>query len=200
MAEQELLARLRGALKREPGAPIPPVPGVPAAARLVNTDDDLVGRFTAAAQAVGAEVLIVAEDELARRVDALLSEADAERIAVAAETGLAPRDDGGAPFDLDAGGTAVTAAIAETGTLVIDSGATPQTWSLLPPLHIAVVPEARIVPDLLDILPGSDTATQPSARVLVTGPSKTADIEGVLITGVHGPGRLVIMVVRVCAD
>jgi L-lactate dehydrogenase complex protein LldG len=63
--------------------------------------------------------------------------------------------------------------------------------SLVPPNHLVLLADSRIVEDLLDLSISPEDL--PSCMTLVTGPSKTADIEGVLITGVHGPGRVQIV-------
>ena len=68
--------------------------------------------------------------------------------------------------------------------------------SLLPPLHIAVVPRDRILTgldELFSLVPQPAELT--SAMVLITGPSRTADIEQYLVRGVHGPGELHVVVV-----
>lgn len=91
-------------------------------------------------------------------------------------------------------------AVAETGSLFL--WARPgreRTASLLPPLHIAVIERGQILPDLYDALAklqalGSEQL--PSNAVFVTGPSKTGDMELELTTGVHGPGRWCVVVVR----
>lgn len=80
-------------------------------------------------------------------------------------------------------------ALADTGTLVMLSEA--RLVSLLPPMHIAVVPAGRILTgldELLTILPNPAATT--SSMVLITGPSRTADIEQILVRGVHGPGEI----------
>jgi L-lactate dehydrogenase complex protein LldG len=67
---------------------------------------------------------------------------------------------------------------------------------LLPPVHIAVVPRERVLTgldELLTILP--HPAEQTSSMVLITGPSRTADIEQILVRGVHGPGEIHVVVV-----
>lgn len=104
----------------------------------------------------------------------------------------------------DVGITSCDAAIAETGTLVM--GARPgqeRVASLLPPWHIAVVQRRQIVPDLLDALAlwsaaGAEGAAPelPSNLTLITGPSKTGDMELQLTTGVHGPAHWRVIVVR----
>ena len=67
----------------------------------------------------------------------------------------------------------------------------------MPPVHIAIVRAAQIVPDMLDLWPpGVPAPSMPASLVLVTGPSKTADIEGILITGVHGPREVRVIVVE----
>jgi len=88
-------------------------------------------------------------------------------------------------------------ALADTGTVVIL--ASPQEArliSLLPPVHIAIVERERLLTgldELLAILP--HPAEQTSSMVLITGPSRTADIEQILVRGVHGPGEIHVVVV-----
>ncbi|MDQ8196678.1 LutC/YkgG family protein [Pelagicoccus enzymogenes] len=77
--------------------------------------------------------------------------------------------------------------IAETGTIILsDKSTSSRLGALSPWLHIAVLPEqAPIYPTLYDAM--LDLGDDPYI-VFVTGPSKTADVEGILIEGVHGPG------------
>lgn len=93
--------------------------------------------------------------------------------------------------------TSADYALADTGTLVMLSSAEEARMiSLLPPAHIALVPEERILSsldELLAILPRP--AEQTSSMVLITGPSRTGDIEQILVRGVHGPGEIHIVVV-----
>ncbi len=92
--------------------------------------------------------------------------------------------------------TGCTCAIAETGTLVLTTGAgRPMTASLLPKTHIAIVHPRQIVWTLEQALATPDVADS-AATVLVTGPSRTADIEMTLTIGVHGPGELAVYVVE----
>jgi L-lactate dehydrogenase complex protein LldG len=97
----------------------------------------------------------------------------------------------------DIGITSADYALAETGTLVLL--ASPQEArliSLLPPVHVAVFPRSRMLAnldELLAILP--NPAEQTSSMVLITGPSRTADIEQILVRGVHGPGEIYAVVV-----
>jgi len=86
-------------------------------------------------------------------------------------------------------------ALADTGTLVDDSSAIEQRLvSSLPSIHIALVPMSGILPDMPTLL--SKVHPKNCAYLaMITGPSRTADIERVLTIGVHGPDRLVIVFV-----
>jgi L-lactate dehydrogenase complex protein LldG len=93
--------------------------------------------------------------------------------------------------------TSADYALADTGTLVmLASPQEARLISLLPPVHIAVVASARVLTsldELLSLLPRP--AEQTSSMVLITGPSRTADIEQILVRGVHGPGEIHVVVV-----
>ena len=97
----------------------------------------------------------------------------------------------------DVGITSADYALAETGTLVmLSSPEEPRLISLLPPVHIAVFPQSRMLAnldELLEVLP--NPAEQTSSMVLITGPSRTADIEQILVRGVHGPGEIYAVIV-----
>jgi L-lactate dehydrogenase complex protein LldG len=82
--------------------------------------------------------------------------------------------------------TRAAGAIAETGTIVLNDATTSRRLAALAPwVHVAVVERATIYPDL----PHAVTALGADRNVIwCTGPSKTADVEGLLIEGVHGPG------------
>ena len=88
------------------------------------------------------------------------------------------------------------AGIAETGTLVIPGGAgRPLTASLLPGIHIAVLRAADILLSLEQAIRLPQVASAP-ATVLVTGPSRTGDIEMTLTIGVHGPKEVHVFIVN----
>jgi L-lactate dehydrogenase complex protein LldG len=88
-------------------------------------------------------------------------------------------------------------ALADTGTLVmLSSRREARLISLLPPVYIALVARERLLTgldELLSIWPRP--AEQTSSMVLITGPSRTADIEQILVRGVHGPGEIHVVVV-----
>jgi L-lactate utilization protein LutC len=93
---------------------------------------------------------------------------------------------------VDVGITSAEYALADTGTLVMFStAAEARMISLLPPLHLALIRKDRILTgldELFTLVPLP--AERSSSMVLITGTSRTADIEQILIRGVHGPGEL----------
>jgi len=98
----------------------------------------------------------------------------------------------------DFGITSADYALSDTGSLVmLSSREEARLVSLLPPAHIAVVPASKLLTgldELFGILPLP--AEQTSSMVLITGPSRTADIEQILVRGVHGPGQIHVVVVE----
>lgn len=99
-------------------------------------------------------------------------------------------------FEIDVGITTAQAAIAETGTLVLDSSRERNRLvSLVPPVHIAIVDASSIFQTLGEALAfiHQDGNISP-AVTFITGPSRTADIELTLAIGVHGPQQLYVIV------
>ncbi|MDQ6916947.1 MAG: lactate utilization protein C [Pseudomonadota bacterium] len=95
--------------------------------------------------------------------------------------------------------TGVYCAIAETGTLVFVSGAeTPTATTLLPDTHVAVVSARRIVDTMEDAfaLIRRECGHLPRAINLISGPSRTGDIEQTIVLGAHGPFRVHILVME----
>jgi L-lactate dehydrogenase complex protein LldG len=95
--------------------------------------------------------------------------------------------------------TGAVAGLADAGTLVLPAGpGRSQLASLLPPIHLAVLHESEIYDSLESWLlnDGPRWLSTQSAVVLITGPSRTADIEMTLTVGVHGPGRVVVFLVE----
>ena len=91
--------------------------------------------------------------------------------------------------------TDVDAAIAESGSIVVStSGRIRNAW-ITPPIHIAIVRASQVVADLVDLFESRADALDAASTTVITGPSKTADIEGVLVTGVHGPAAVEIVLV-----
>lgn len=90
-----------------------------------------------------------------------------------------------------AGLTSAQLGIAETGTLVLDSAVElHRLASLVPPIHVALLRSCDIVAELGDGLEHFARSGLPPTLSLITGPSRTADIELELVVGVHGPREL----------
>jgi len=100
-------------------------------------------------------------------------------------------------FNVAAGITSTMGGIADTGALILwSSEEEPRLMSLVPPIHIAILRADRIYNSLLEVMQKENwSANMPTNAFLISGPSKTADIELVLAFGVHGPKELIVLVV-----
>lgn len=97
---------------------------------------------------------------------------------------------GSAPELEGAGVSKAVYGLADTGSVVLAASAEePRARSLLPDVHVSLLPTDRILPGLAQLFEalGGDL---PSALAIVTGPSRSADIEQTLTIGVHGPGEV----------
>jgi L-lactate dehydrogenase complex protein LldG len=212
----EFLARLRQCVEhisRTTQLPDQPVGDF----RAVGDEQNLPGRFAAAAEAAGCRAYRATEENWSGVIADILRSRSVRRVVVEAQPGTALTTERAAVlcaalskipisttaeredetlFTVDDAVTGVQNAVAETGTIMCTSGASSaRGTSLIPPLHIALVAESQIVADLFDAFTQLSTRPALPANVnLITGPSKTADIEGVLVTGVHGPGEVHIVV------
>ncbi|CAO3458625.1 LutC/YkgG family protein [Azospirillum largimobile] len=99
---------------------------------------------------------------------------------------------------IDAGLTTTRGAIAETGSLILwPTADEPRTLSLVPHIHVAILRTDALYDTFLQAMRDQGWAqAMPTNALLVSGPSKTADIEQTLAYGVHGPKRLVVLVVH----
>ncbi len=101
-------------------------------------------------------------------------------------------------FQADFGLSGVDYLVAETGSVILTSRPEqPRTLSLLPPIHVAVAERRQLLPDLFDLFEtlGAKRETLPACVTIITGPSKTGDIELRLVTGVHGPGEIHVVLI-----
>jgi len=101
-------------------------------------------------------------------------------------------------FNVEVGITRAQAAIAETGTLVLDSAVEQNRLiSLVPPVHIAILDASHIYATLGETLAMLHNDNKPSPAItFITGPSRTADLELTLTVGVHGPQELHVIIVQ----
>ena len=91
-------------------------------------------------------------------------------------------------YEFDCAVTDVDYAVAESGTLVIKPTARHgRSMSLVPMYHVALVESSQILPDMVDLFDRLGRDADRGNFVLISGPSKTADIEMNVVTGVHGP-------------
>lgn len=199
-----VLGRIRAALA---DARVPPV--VPRAYREHGSraGEDVVALFVERVEETGATV--VRSDDAGRAVGAVLRDQGAARVVAAPDLPAVARpggvevveDEGLTPAELDGIDGAVTTcatACAETGTIAFDGGDGQgrRAITLVPDLHVCVVRAVQIV----ETVPELVARLAPSARdgrpiVLVSGPSATSDIELERVEGVHGPRRLVVVLV-----
>lgn len=216
-AREDILGRVRAALGRGEGAEPPPVPDYASAslvpARGRGSPAECAARFVAMAEESSASVARVASrEDVAPEIARFLAAAGLPfRLVRAPDAALDACGWGRAPRLVprqgraEAGDTvSVTpafAGIAETGSLMVASGpATPYTLNFLPDVHIAVLDAARIVGAYEDawalMRPNGETAAAlPRTVTLITGPSRSSDIERTVTIGVHGPRRLHIVLV-----
>nr|WP_297403876.1 lactate utilization protein [uncultured Marinobacter sp.] len=100
--------------------------------------------------------------------------------------------------DVDAGITSTRGGIAETGSLILwPTVDEPRLMSLVPPVHIAVLNASELYTTFHEAMLAQDWAAgMPTNALLISGPSKTADIEQTLAYGVHGPKELIVLVIE----
>jgi L-lactate utilization protein LutC len=186
-SRDQIFARIRDAVGRVEGDACPAPPAV----RLAPVPEmDRVRRFSDALTALGGTVIEVADaQEAQRKVQSIL---DGKTFVTSTN-----------PFSREAcaaaeiGVTSAEYALADTGSLVyLSESGEARLLSLLPPRHIAIIERDRILSsldELLSLVP--HPAALSSAMVIITGPSRTADIEMRLVRGVHGPGEVTVVVV-----
>jgi L-lactate dehydrogenase complex protein LldG len=156
-------------------------------------------QFTDELAAIGVKAYRLPEKEVKARLAELLQERGIERVCV---DDIGKKYVTGIPSVRDpdpsirVGVTGALLGIAESGSLVLVGGeGRPLTASLLPDIHIAILRESDLVPTLSDVLSKPEIRTAPAA-VLITGPSRTGDIEMTLTIGVHGPKEVHVFLIE----
>ncbi len=197
-SRRRTLERIERALKAK--RPIPH----PGTLDVVEPPDDPVEAFSRRFSANGGEVFrLGAEREPGRWLGEFLDALDpaVESVVVGADVPpeLRPTRVATVAADAGAGVSLARGAVAETGSVVLAAAGT-RAVQTLPAVHVAWVPVGRIVPLLSDafalLYGGSDSgARAPECLALHSGPSKSADIAQTVVTGVHGPGRCVAVLV-----
>lgn len=192
-ARERILARVRAALEERERAPHPgafcgPRPGPPAA-------DPLEG-FCTLFRRAGGEVVRVADEAAAVAwVGSFATAFGSVAVGATVPLSLVPTPRPSAPPETaELGISMALGAVAETGSLLLGSADGRRT-QLLPPTHVVLVRASSVHPTLAAALTSLRTSL-PTALGLHSGPSKSADIGQVLVRGVHGPGRVVSLIIE----
>lgn len=184
--------------------------------------NDRLGHFVARATAANAVVSVIGSDDALGNVIEIMRSYDADEFLAWADSqlpipgigagliakGFSPRPSEvpssnriahqSGYFDLPVGITGAEAGLAESGTIVLTHGPNRSRMaSAIPLAHIALLPASTIVESLSHWAAAQpESAVPPANLVMITGPSRTGDIEMHLTLGVHGPKHLHILVLE----
>lgn len=218
-AREEILEKLKAAPKKA----IPPRPHIPPLSELTMTNEELIERFTKnlveetgvvhrvpdmqaaldklteIVKAEGLKKVMVSTDDVIAPLD-LPAWGKRNNVQVMTPKDFADRNSfRNAVFDeAEAGITGADYAVAESGTLgLIHNKNQARLVSLAPILHIAIVPGERIVPVYERVTEKVFAKREqlPSQFIFITGPSMTGDIQGALFKGMHGPRKVIVILV-----
>jgi len=206
-AREEILGKVRAALQRGPNTPVPPVPPTgrvgPRAAGATDAEIEML--FAEIGKLSGVTRRLRNRDDLQSALADLARTEQVKKATLWATPDLRAWDVAGglralgvelvspqagmrAVAECDLGVTGVDAALPETGTLLLRSSPEkPRVVSLLPRVHLAILRPGALRADLHQAFA---EVKGDGYVVLVTGPSRTADIELTLTLGVHGPKSL----------
>jgi L-lactate dehydrogenase complex protein LldG len=216
-ARDKILKRLHTAIKQQPGE-APQVPGVPAEsldpAQKIEKVKELM-------EAVRAEVHVVEAGEWTNTLKTILKKRSLKKLLFAPETAVGQElqqawqaESDHLPelvtyavdieefkdqlFEIDAAVTSTMGGIAETGAVILwPDENEPRLMSLVPPIHIAILEADKIHATFSEAIEAEGWASKmPTNVVLISGPSKTADIELTLAFGVHGPKELIVLILH----
>jgi L-lactate dehydrogenase complex protein LldG len=209
-----LEARLAQGIPANPvHPPPPPLDAVPPIVNRTVDYQDLLGTFEAACARASTVVHCIAGPDELRAAVATIVEAEgvttavstAESVTAGAVAELERLGIAVSPYGRDAGAradlgvTGCTEAVAATGSVVLDSAvAGSRGAGLLPRVHLCLVWRDQIVPTVSEILRPlrGHPERLPANLVVVSGPSRTGDIEQLITLGVHGPTRVHIAVME----
>jgi L-lactate dehydrogenase complex protein LldG len=203
MSRDYLLGRVRSALGRKQGQVLPPPPPVWLVKAEWTMEEKLASFQQKLERLAGVVHLASSLEETRSIVEKLIAgktavASNAPLLAEAGITSLARVSVAGSDAAKcrelctasDFGITSASFALAHTATLVMRASAEePRLISLLPPIHIAVVRKQQLLVDLDELMAKVEKPMNDhSSMVFITGPSRTGDIEQILVRGVHGPG------------
>jgi L-lactate dehydrogenase complex protein LldG len=216
-ARKHIFTKLYSAVGRP--APHVPEPATPAAETL--TKREKVERLKRLMEAVQAQVHVVKAADWVDSLKEILRKRDLNSLLYAPETNIGQSlekawaaGSEGLPeltvyagdiedfkeklFKIDAAITSTIGAIADTGAIIVwPTEKEPRLSSLVPPVHIAVVEADQIYGTFSEVMQRQNWKDKmPTNLLLISGPSKTADIEFTLAFGVHGPKELIVFVLE----
>ena len=180
--------------------------------------EERIHRFVERMEAVRAEIIHATNDNWAEKVAEVCKKKELKNMLVSPETeqgkvlyGMADQLPELQAYDreiegwksemfnqTDAGFTTTLGGIAETGSLVMwPTRHEPRLMSLVPPVHIALMDTGQLYTTFSEVVKAQGWADKgmPTNALLVSGPSKSADIEQTLAYGVHGPKELVVVLI-----
>jgi len=213
-ARDRILARLHASGTEQTAVPEVPLPLLPSLDREAKIE-----RLASQMAAIRTEVHIVGADDWLEKLKDLARERGWKRLLYGPGgpigeplTKAWPLEAAGLPelvaysgpvetfkedlFQIDAGITSVRGGVAETGAIVLwPTPDEPRLMSLVPPVHVAVLDADTIHNSLAEMMAVENWAAgMPTNALLISGPSKTADIEFTLVFGVHGPKELILLI------
>jgi L-lactate dehydrogenase complex protein LldG len=213
-ARDEILSRLKNAI-----GSTPPAPSTVCMPIATFATDEKVEKLQTLMEAMRTEVHLATKADWGNKLKAILRARDLKTLLYSPATWMSPlieqawdENDEGLPakvpfdrevedlketlFEIDAGITTTRGGIAETGAIVLwPDDKEPRTMSLVPPVHIAVLEAGQIYNSFCEIIQAQNWAAgMPTNALLISGPSKTADIEMTLAFGVHGPKELIVII------
>ena len=186
VARDNILGRVRAALRVPAHQPLPPT-----SAPIFPTVTNPEARFREEFAALNGE-LIENGEQLATFLKGFVKIAtDGSNL-----VGKAIGEANARVRECDLGVTSCDCLVAQTGSVIVTTvSAGGRALSVLPPTHLVIARREQIVPDLataMALLRKRYDKHWPSALSVITGPSRTADIEKILVMGAHGPKRLIL--------
>jgi len=216
-SRERIFARL-AAGSRQPSAPIPQPGPMPVK---TYSRAEKIAKLKTLMEAMRTEVHITDAQNWIHKLEEILKQRELKSLVYPPQTALGDtleshweNDGNGLPqlipyekkiedfkdrlFTIDAGITSAAGAIADPGALILwPSEKEPRLMSLVPSIHIAILEADKIFSSFLEAMQKEQWSTKmPTNVVLISGPSKTADIEMTLAFGVHGPKELIVLILE----
>ena len=216
-SRKKILDRLNAAIKPDE----PDIPQAPHPHTEKHSVDEKVEKLKGFMEAVRTEVHVIEDADWVDPLKRILKRRDLKTLLHAPETAIGDRlktgwlsENADLPelvtyegdiedykdelFHIDAAITSTMGGIAETGVIILwPDQKEPRLMSLVPPIHIAVLEAEKIYNTFSEAIEtGNWPEKMPTNVLLISGPSKTADIELTLAFGVHGPKELIVLIVK----